>query len=211
MVNITAAIGAFGFGYLQDAIGHVRALALTLVGWIVMVLIAGFTDDASCVLGGGEPRRPVHGFEPVGRPRDGRLARAGRRAEFFGLWGLAVKAASIFGPLTYGAVMIAPITTTASAFSLPACSSLLGLVLIASINIERGRQSPRRRPRPNGQAPSAAMPARAICASSVDFTPETPTAPTCWPSTMIGTPPSSIASSIGADRNAVRPWLIISS
>ena len=30
VVNVTAAIGAFGFGYLQDAIGHVRAVALTL-------------------------------------------------------------------------------------------------------------------------------------------------------------------------------------
>src|ERR1700716_2215963 len=39
VVNVTAAIGAFGFGYLQDAIGHVRSLALTLVGWIIMVLI----------------------------------------------------------------------------------------------------------------------------------------------------------------------------
>src|SRR3954467_5035155 len=33
VVNVTAAIGAFGFGYLQDRIGHVKALALTLVGW----------------------------------------------------------------------------------------------------------------------------------------------------------------------------------
>src|SRR5204862_891989 len=40
VVNGTAAVGAFGFGYLQDSIGHVRALALTLAGWIVMVGIA---------------------------------------------------------------------------------------------------------------------------------------------------------------------------
>src|SRR5439155_9689111 len=40
VVNITAALGAFGFGYLQDAIGHVRGIALTLVGWIAMVAIA---------------------------------------------------------------------------------------------------------------------------------------------------------------------------
>src|SRR5687768_14072217 len=41
VVNVTAAVGAFGFGYVQDAIGHVRALALTLAGWIVMVTVAG--------------------------------------------------------------------------------------------------------------------------------------------------------------------------
>src|SRR5205085_7278496 len=47
VVNATAAIGAFAFGYLQDAIGHVRAIALTLVGWIIMVLIAGFSQEKS--------------------------------------------------------------------------------------------------------------------------------------------------------------------
>ena len=30
LVNIAAAIGAFAFGYWQDAIGHKRALAITL-------------------------------------------------------------------------------------------------------------------------------------------------------------------------------------
>ena len=40
VVNITAALGAFGFGYWQDRIGHRRAIALTLAGWIVMILLA---------------------------------------------------------------------------------------------------------------------------------------------------------------------------
>jgi hypothetical protein len=31
------AAGAFAFGYLQDRIGHVAAVALTLVGWLGMV------------------------------------------------------------------------------------------------------------------------------------------------------------------------------
>src|SRR5688572_21821310 len=44
VVNLTAAVGAFGFGYLQDAIGHVRAVALILVGWIAMVVTAFFSE-----------------------------------------------------------------------------------------------------------------------------------------------------------------------
>src|SRR5438094_2661368 len=47
VVNVTAAVGAFGFGYLQDAIGHVRAVALTLIGWIIMVCVAGFSHDVA--------------------------------------------------------------------------------------------------------------------------------------------------------------------
>ena len=42
--------------------------------------------------------------QAAGRAIVGYLAPPARLAEFFGLWGLAVKAASIFGPLTYGAV-----------------------------------------------------------------------------------------------------------
>ena len=40
LVNIASAVGAFGFGYGQDRIGHRAALALTLVGWMVMVGLA---------------------------------------------------------------------------------------------------------------------------------------------------------------------------
>ena len=50
-------------------------------------------------------------------------------------------------------------------------------------------------------SPRAAMPAFAICASSIDLTPDTPTAPIHWPLTMMGTPPSSMPSICGALRN----------
>ena len=40
LVNIASAVGAFGFGYWQDSLGHRRALAVTLVGWIVMTGLA---------------------------------------------------------------------------------------------------------------------------------------------------------------------------
>ena len=40
LVNIASAVGAFAFGYWQDRIGHRIALAVTLVGWIVMTLLA---------------------------------------------------------------------------------------------------------------------------------------------------------------------------
>jgi UMF1 family MFS transporter len=74
VVNITAALGAFGFGYLQDAIGHVRAMALILVGWIVMIALAYLAE----VLGRRQPRRPVHGLVAGGRPRDRGLPLAAR-------------------------------------------------------------------------------------------------------------------------------------
>ena len=41
--------------------------------------------------------------QSAGRAMVGLLAPPAQQAEFFGLWGLAVKLASILGPLTYGA------------------------------------------------------------------------------------------------------------
>ena len=43
LVNITAAVGALGFGYVQDRIGKVPALRLTIVGWILMTVVAFFS------------------------------------------------------------------------------------------------------------------------------------------------------------------------
>ncbi len=40
VVNVTAAIGAFAFGQVQDRIGHVRTLVLTMVGWLIAVALA---------------------------------------------------------------------------------------------------------------------------------------------------------------------------
>ena len=40
LVNITAAVGAFAFGYVQDRIGHKLALAGTLCVWIAMIAVA---------------------------------------------------------------------------------------------------------------------------------------------------------------------------
>ena len=106
VVNVTAAIGAFGFGYLQDAIGHVRAMALMLVGWIVMIATRLLRRRAS-PCSGSPPTSPACAWAPrrlPAAPSSAISRRPTRNAEFFGLWGLAVKAASIFGPLTYGAV-----------------------------------------------------------------------------------------------------------
>ena len=52
---------------------------------------------------------------------------------------------------------------------------------------------------------NAAIPALAICASSLDFTPLTPTAPIQTPSFMTGTPPSNNPEIAGALRKEVRP------
>src|SRR6185369_7534890 len=40
LVNIASALGAFAWGYVQDRLGHRRALAATLWGWVLMTVLA---------------------------------------------------------------------------------------------------------------------------------------------------------------------------
>ena len=142
VVNVTAAIGAFAFGYLQDAIGHVRAVALTLVGWIVMVLLAGFSETASSFWVAANLAGLCMGSaQDAGRAVVGYLAPPARLAEFFGLWGLAVKAASIFGPLTYGAVTWMFAGNHRLGIFATGIYFVVGLILLRGIDIERGREA----------------------------------------------------------------------
>jgi UMF1 family MFS transporter len=142
VVNLTAAAGAFGFGYLQDAIGHVRAMALILAGWIVMIATAYFADDAPTFWVAANLAGLCMGSsQAAGRAIVGYLSPRTREGEFFGLWGLAVKAASIFGPLTYGAVTWIFQGNHRLGILSVGAYFVVGLALLAGIDVERGRRA----------------------------------------------------------------------
>jgi UMF1 family MFS transporter len=141
VVNVTAALGAFGFGYVQDAIGHVRAVAITLVGWIAMVVLAGTTQTVfGFWIAANLAGLCMGSSQAAGRAIVGYLAPPARLAEFFGLWGLAVKAASIFGPLTYGAVTWLFAGNHRLAIFATGFYFVVGLALLWGIDVERGRR-----------------------------------------------------------------------
>jgi len=140
VVNVTAAIGAFGFGYLQDAIGHVRAVALTLAGWIVMVVIAFFSETKeSFWVAANLAGLCMGSSQAAGRAIVGYLAPPARLAEFFGLWGLAMKTAAIFGPLTYGTVTWVFAGNHRLGILATGVYFVIGLALLWRIDMERGR------------------------------------------------------------------------
>jgi MFS transporter, UMF1 family len=142
VVNVTAAIGAFGFGYLQDAIGHMRAMALILSGWIVMIAVAYVAVDATTFwIAANLAGLCMGSSQAAGRAIVGYLSPRAREAEFFGLWGLAVKAASIFGPLTYGAVTWIFEGNHRLGILAVGAYFVVGLALLAGIDVERGRRS----------------------------------------------------------------------
>jgi len=140
VVNITAAIGAFGFGYLQDAIGHVRSMVLVLIGWIVMIALAWLARSVEMFwIAANLAGLCMGSSQAAGRALVGYLAPQARLAEFFGLWGLAVKAASIFGPLTYGAVTWIFAGDHRLAILATGAYFVIGLALLFAVDVERGR------------------------------------------------------------------------
>ena len=139
--NITAAVGAFSFGYLQDAIGHIRSMMLVLIGWIAMIALAYLAEGAQTFWVAANLAGLCMGSsQAAGRAIVGYLSPPARTAEFFGLWGLAVKAASIFGPLTYGAVTWIFAGNHRLGILAVGAYFVVGLILLSGIDVERGRR-----------------------------------------------------------------------
>jgi UMF1 family MFS transporter len=141
VVNITAAVGAFLFGYVQDWLGHRRTLALTLLGWLAMTWIASATTSVAMFWVAANLAGICMGSsQSAGRAMAGALAPANRRAEFYGLWILATQLASVVGPLTYGLVMLATGNDHRVSIFVTGVFFLAGLLLVAPINMRRGQQ-----------------------------------------------------------------------
>jgi UMF1 family MFS transporter len=140
VVNITAAIGAFAFGHLQDRIGAIPTLSITLLIWIAAIVMLAIDTSlfniAAQLIG-----LALGAAQAVGRALIACFTPPARQGEFFGLWGLAVKLSSIIGPATY-ALMI----TLADGKHEPALLATLsffviGLLLLWRVDVSRGQQA----------------------------------------------------------------------
>jgi UMF1 family MFS transporter len=142
LVNVAAAVGAFAFGYLQDRIGHKAALALTLVGWIVMVLIAGLTHSVAMFwLAAAIAGLCMGSSQSCGRALVGYLTPATHLAEFYGLWALATRLSAVVGPLVYGLVTWGTGGNHRLAIMVTGLFFVLGLLLLRGIDVTRGREA----------------------------------------------------------------------
>lgn len=102
-VNIGAAAGAFLFGYVQDRIGHKRALMATLFGWLVMVgLAVAATEVWVFWLAATVAGLCMGTSQSAGRAMVGAMAPRRRLAEFYALWTFAIQFAAVVGPFSYG-------------------------------------------------------------------------------------------------------------
>jgi MFS transporter, UMF1 family len=121
VVQITAAIGALGFGWIQDRLGAIRTYRITLWMWMIAVALIFLTPTLSRVLQTfGLDWQAQQVFLVVGcaaglslgscqsatRTLVGLFSPLSRAAEFFGFWGLTIKLAGASGLLVIGLLQV---------------------------------------------------------------------------------------------------------
>ncbi len=140
VVNLMAALGAYAFGHIQDRLGSIRALAISLAVWLAATVLAAVTHDrtgfwiAANLMG-----IAMGSSQSAGRALVGQFSPRDRSAEFFGLWGLSVKLASVIGPVTYGWVSYLTGGNQRQALLVTALFFLASLGLLATVNERRGK------------------------------------------------------------------------
>jgi len=151
VVQITAALGALGFGFIQDLIGATRTYRITLAMWIAAIaliyLTPAITRWLNALWSGSLEAQSV--FLVVGsvaglslgacqsatRTLVGLLSPIERAAELFGFWGLSMKLAGLFGLLSIGLLQAVLGLQQAILF----CILLFGAALLVSYRFDEAR------------------------------------------------------------------------
>jgi len=103
VVQLSAALGAFSFGLIQDRIGIKFSIQLLLLGWVATLLGVFVTYDTRVfwglvlLLGAG-----LGSIQSAARAMIGLFAPVSKTSEIFGFWSLTYKLGGMVGPLMYG-------------------------------------------------------------------------------------------------------------
>ena len=140
VVNVTAAVGAFLFGHAQDRWGSVPSLAAALLVWMLAIAVTYFAQEPRDLwLAGNLVGLGLGATQAGGRALVGQFTPVARSAEFFGLWGLASRAAAILGPLSYGLINRISGGDQRMALLSTLGFFVVGFILLLTVDEQRGR------------------------------------------------------------------------
>ena len=104
VLNVTAGLGAFLFGFVDDRIGGKRTVLISLVALSAATVLAVAAPTRTWLWVAGVLIGIFSGpNQAASRSLMGRFTPATREAEFFGFFAFTGKLASFFGPLLLGA------------------------------------------------------------------------------------------------------------
>lgn len=152
VVQITAAIGAIGFGILQSRIGAKLTYQLSQGLWVFAILAIWLTPDVTelvntltdsdwqaqhvFLMAGCMAGLSLGSAQSAGRALVGVLTPPDKSAEFFGLWGTSAKLAAVFGIMGIGILQNVFGLENAILFCL--LLFVAAMVLVMPVNEERG-------------------------------------------------------------------------
>ncbi len=140
VVNVTAAVGAFICGHLQDRIGSVPTLAITLFIWIAAIAAAIFASHSAQMWWIGNLIGLAMGAsQAVGRALVSKFSPVERAGEFLGLWGLVNRLSAIVGPLSYGVINYLSLGDHRLSLLSTLVFFAAGLLLLTKVDEKRGK------------------------------------------------------------------------
>lgn len=105
IIQVSAAAGAFGFGFVQDRFGIKRSIQILLIYWFLTLVVVYFTESVpvfkglALLLGAG-----LGSVQSAARALIGYMAPESKAGEMFGFWSLTYKLGGMVGPILYGFV-----------------------------------------------------------------------------------------------------------
>lgn len=105
IVQVTAMLGSFAFGFIGEKIGIKRSIFINLGIWIVITLAVFFTNDkSSFMIIGAAAGTFLGSTQSLSRALMTKLTPPEIKTEFFGFYALLDKTSTLVGPLTFGLV-----------------------------------------------------------------------------------------------------------
>ena len=142
VINVAAAIGALGFGYLQDRIGSRRVIQATLVIWIVAVLGAAEAPSKSAFwVAGILVGVAIGSTQSASRALVGLFSPESRSGEFLGFWGSFGKLSGVIAIPLFG--VISDAFDPRTAVRVCAIWFVLGFLGMFLIDEQEGRRAAR--------------------------------------------------------------------
>ena len=105
IVQVTALIGSYLFGFLADKFGTKKILGLTILGWAVLTLAVFLSQGkTSFMIIGAFAGFFLGSSQALSRSFMSALITDDKKTEFFGFYSLFEKTSTILGPFTFGIV-----------------------------------------------------------------------------------------------------------
>lgn len=105
IVQVTALIGSFVFGWIADKLGTKKTLLFIIFSWLILTIMVFFTESKLFFLIiGGLAGTFLGSSQALSRSFFSNLIPMEKKTEFFGFYSLFEKTSTILGPLAFGLV-----------------------------------------------------------------------------------------------------------